>query len=884
MSKLIRHTQKRGTALFVALSLTALTVLSLVSFVGSPQQSAKTPAETQVSAPVAGISSDQDQTQTAQTSTARMSRDALRRSAHFANKLYEPMASQVFNLATTRAAAAENARNAQGPQPNNGPTLTTDREDYPPFSYVYFHGTGFEPGETVQMIVAETDPVQQSFEPWEVVADANGDFDTSWYFFSQDFNGASFLATATGETSQLTASVTFTDAHSANGDGTMTVSPAQAVSGSTGNSFTFSFRTENGDFRSGSYVTMVVPAGWTAPQTSTPSNPGYVSVALVGGTSAGPPSVTGAGPWTITVPITLNSGSANGFDLTYAGGGTKVTAPSTGDYTFTTSSHEQSGGTPVAIASSPIIVVSPTILQRGTATTNDTASAASLTITKPTGVVSGDVMIVSIALRAGTANTFPPFSTLSPAWTLIASTTYEGNNNHRTAIAYRIAGGSEPASYSFTTGGTNAQMAGGIVAFSGVDTTSGPFDVAPGSYTTNTGTAQITGVTSITTVSANAAVLMFSASNESRFFSNFATATSPGNLGQLFGGSGDANGNASTGGAWGIRATAGATGTGSATIDTAARWGAILIALKPIPPATPTATATATFTPTATATFTPTATATFTPTATATFTPTATATFTPTATATFTPTATATFTPTATATFTPTATATFTPTATATDTPTPTATATFTPTATATFTPTATATDTPTPTATATFTPTATATFTPTATATDTPTATATFTPTATATSTPTATATATAATISGSISIKGGAQLNPANVNTATKVTGWLNGSHLPPTVVSRSGDFATYVNVGAAVTMNAPWIFNPSTGLPGLWSVGGFTFDLTTSTIVLQSGGFLSVSGTGTISGHGFDPTPGTWRFSTQNPSANGVFSFTGSTTATP
>ena len=36
MSKLIRHTQKRGTALFVALSLTALTFLSLVSFVGGP--------------------------------------------------------------------------------------------------------------------------------------------------------------------------------------------------------------------------------------------------------------------------------------------------------------------------------------------------------------------------------------------------------------------------------------------------------------------------------------------------------------------------------------------------------------------------------------------------------------------------------------------------------------------------------------------------------------------------------------------------------------------------------------------------------------------------------------------------------------------------------
>jgi hypothetical protein len=38
MSKLIRHTQKRGTALFVALQLTALTFLSVVSFVGGPQQ------------------------------------------------------------------------------------------------------------------------------------------------------------------------------------------------------------------------------------------------------------------------------------------------------------------------------------------------------------------------------------------------------------------------------------------------------------------------------------------------------------------------------------------------------------------------------------------------------------------------------------------------------------------------------------------------------------------------------------------------------------------------------------------------------------------------------------------------------------------------------
>ena len=74
------------------------------------------------------------------------------------------------------------------------------------------HGTGFQPGETVNMIVVELTPNQQSFEPWDVVADENGDFETSWYIFSEEFRGATFQATATGQSSQLTASATFTDA------------------------------------------------------------------------------------------------------------------------------------------------------------------------------------------------------------------------------------------------------------------------------------------------------------------------------------------------------------------------------------------------------------------------------------------------------------------------------------------------------------------------------------------------------------------------------------------------------------------------------------------------------------------------------------------------
>ena len=111
-------------------------------------------------------------------------RSALRASAVYANKVYGPRASQIFNLATSarRVSPAVNSTGAAGAQSEspNEATLTTDQEDYPPYSYVYFHGTGFQPGETVDMIVVELDPTQESFEPWDVVADENGEIHTSW--------------------------------------------------------------------------------------------------------------------------------------------------------------------------------------------------------------------------------------------------------------------------------------------------------------------------------------------------------------------------------------------------------------------------------------------------------------------------------------------------------------------------------------------------------------------------------------------------------------------------------------------------------------------------------------------------------------------------------
>lgn len=125
------------------------------------------------------------------------------------------------------------------------------------------------------------------------------------------------------------------------------------------------------------------------------------------------------------------------------------------------------------------------------------------------------------------------------------------------------------------------------------------------------------------------------------------------------------------------------------------------------------------------------------------------------------------------------------------------------------------------------------------------------------------------AAYITGNLTISGGADLDNDDLNLATQVDAWSS-----PVVQSRTLDF-TSVALNTAVTMTAPWTFNSGPHL-GLWSVGGFTFDLTSSAVVTQAGGFLTVLGTGVISHASFWDTAGTFRFTTQEDDAGGEFSF--------
>lgn len=97
-------------------------------------------------------------------------------------------------------------------------SLTTDLPDYPPGATVTITGSGFTASETVSVQVLHNptccdDATSPDHLPWNVSADGNGDFVTTWVVPpDQDELGANLIATATGQTSNFIASATFTDA------------------------------------------------------------------------------------------------------------------------------------------------------------------------------------------------------------------------------------------------------------------------------------------------------------------------------------------------------------------------------------------------------------------------------------------------------------------------------------------------------------------------------------------------------------------------------------------------------------------------------------------------------------------------------------------------
>jgi hypothetical protein len=142
---------------------------------------------------------------------------------------------------------------------------------------------------------------------------------------------------------------------------------------------------------------------------------------------------------------------------------------------------------------------------------------------------------------------------------------------------------------------------------------------------------------------------------------------------------------------------------------------------------------------------------------------------------------------------------------------------------------------------------------------------------------------------ITGQISFAGQVRLNSPSLAAATAVNQWRdifgNNPGFANVVAGATGDFAS-IAPGTLTAFHNGWNFGSGGPQVGLWSVGGFTFDLTSSTIIMQTASDLTVTGTGIISGNGFDATAGTWDFHITNAGGHNhsTFAFVASTDGQP
>ncbi len=193
------------------------------------------------------------------------------------------------------------------------------------------------------------------------------------------------------------------------------------------------------------------------------------------------------------------------------------------------------------------------------------APTSSVTVGVPGGVAAGDLMLAQIAVRGGTGVTI----TAPAGWTGIL----QGTNGTilRQAIYYRIAGATEPASYTFTLS-SNQRMTGGIAVYHGVDAAD-PIDVW--STRSNASSTAVT-ANAVTTTVANTMVVGFFATGTVTSF------TPPGGMTERH----DAATSAGPNGvaieaAEAVQAMAGSTGTRTATAGSAGANIGALVALKP---------------------------------------------------------------------------------------------------------------------------------------------------------------------------------------------------------------------------------------------------------------------------------------------------------------
>ena len=164
-----------------------------------------------------------------------------------------------------------------------------------------------------------------------------------------------------------------------------------------------------------------------------------------------------------------------------------------------------SGSTACHAAPPPPPAQVPSVRAQSTGTSN--GPATTLTLPKPAGTVSGDLLLAFAANMNGQNRNMA-----APAgWTAVPNTEVFNGTGVRTHAWYRFAGPSEPSSFGFTmTGGSGYDMSGGIAAITGV-ATAGPINASAAQQ--NGAASTFITAPSVTTTVANTLLLFGGACN-----------------------------------------------------------------------------------------------------------------------------------------------------------------------------------------------------------------------------------------------------------------------------------------------------------------------------------------------------------------------------------
>jgi Bacterial Ig domain len=267
-------------------------------------------------------------------------------------------------------------------------------------------------------------------------------------------------STAAGVLTAIAASPSIT-VYAADGSGTLTTPTSNISASQTGNTIVLTYAAAAGATSTGT-VTLVVPAGWSAPSTVANAN-GYTTA------SAG--TVTTAAQ-TITVSnLTLAGGATT--TITYgskAGGGAGATAtPATGAQTWQGQERSTAAGLLIALASSPSITINAangsgtlTVLPAN-AGNGSTANTLTFTYTAAAGgMANGDVTVTAPAgwSAPAIAPAAAGFSTASTGVVSVAGQTITVSGvtlagAATMTIAYGSVAGGGPGASASTTAGAN---------------------------------------------------------------------------------------------------------------------------------------------------------------------------------------------------------------------------------------------------------------------------------------------------------------------------------------------------------------------------------------------------------------------------------------------